>query len=172
LDSFSRLLDALHRRNVRFVVIGVAGANYHAIAHQTLFATQDRDLLLPLDADDVLACWRSCLDCGLELWNAGEPFDLPVDRDSATRVVARRATVQAEDAHGLQVDLNLVMAGFDFEEVWRDRSTFLLEGTSIPVARLEHIVESKRAAGRDKDFLFLRQHRDVLEEILRRERKR
>jgi hypothetical protein len=170
LDPFARLLDALHQAEVRFVVIGVAGANYHAVAHQTLFATQDRDLLLPLEPNNELACWRACLASDLELTSAGGPLESPIDLELAERVVANRATVRGESSSGLQVDLNLVMAGFDFEEVWRARSTFLVEGVEIPVATLEHIVESKRTAGRDKDLLFLRQHRDVLEEILRRPR--
>jgi hypothetical protein len=44
----------------------------------------------------------------------------------------------------------------------------LVDGVEIPVARLLHIVESKGAAGRDKDRLFLATHRDALQQLLRR----
>ena len=59
--------------------------------------------------------------------------------------------------------------GFEFETVWRDHRLFKLEDVDIPVARLIHIVESKHAAGRDKDRLFLATHKEALEELLRDE---
>ena len=61
------------------------------------------------------------------------------------------------------------MKGYDFETVWRERRTFVVEGVDIPVARLLHIVMSKHAAGRDKDRLFLATHREALEQLLRRD---
>ena len=56
----------------------------------------------------------------------------------------------------------------DFETVWNDRREFLIEGVPIPTARLLHIVESKRAAGRDKDKLFLATHFDALKQLLQK----
>jgi len=67
------------------------------------------------------------------------------------------------------VDLTLVMTGFKFEEVWEQRTTFLLEGVEVPVARLAHIVASKAAAGREKDRLFLAAHAEALRELMRSE---
>jgi hypothetical protein len=60
------------------------------------------------------------------------------------------------------VDLTLVMKGFEFETVWSERRSFVVEGADIPVARLLHIVRSKEATGRDKDRLFLATHADAL----------
>lgn len=54
-----------------------------------------------------------------------------------------------------QIDLTLVMKGFDFDTIWADRRDFLIEGVPVPAARLLHIIESKQAAGRPKDQLFL-----------------
>src|SRR5262249_51941479 len=82
----------------------------------------------------------------------------------AGRVVERRAGVKVTDEAELEVDLTMVMAGFEFETVWSERRTFPSEGVEIPVARLMHIVQSKAAAGRVKDRLFLATHRDRLEQ--------
>jgi hypothetical protein len=68
---------------------------------------------------------------------------------------------------GLEVDFTLSMAGFDFETVWRERRTFLVDDVSMPVARLLHIVRSKEKAGRDKDRRFLASHAEALRQILR-----
>ena len=84
----------------------------------------------------------------------------------ARAVVDRRALTRASDEIGTDVDLSLVMSGFDFEAIWPARRMFEVEGVVIPVARLSHIVESKARAGREKDRLFLATHREVLDYIL------
>jgi hypothetical protein len=149
-------------------MIGVAGANYFAISGSTHFATQDRDLFLPLDPDNLLHAWHACEAVNLELRSGAEPLDAPRDRLLAERIIERRATVRASNDRDLDVDLTLEMAGFEFATVWRERRTFNVEGAEIPVARLLHIVTSKQAAGRDKDRLFLATHKQALADLLRR----
>jgi hypothetical protein len=169
LDPFAHLVTALHGAGVRFVLIGVWGANFWARSASTIFTTQDYDLLLPLDPDQVLQAWRACEQAGLALWCGDEPLDQPRDAALAQRVLDSRALVRATDGHTLDVDLSLTMSGFDFETVWRERRLFRVEGVDVPVARLRHIVESKAAAGRPKDRLFLATHEEALRDLLRRE---
>jgi hypothetical protein len=169
VDPLVPLARELGERAVRFVVIGVGGANYYAHSGPTLFTTEDRDLFLPLDPQNLLNCWSACGAAGLELWAGDEPLDSPRDTWLAERVIERRAAVKAAGPSDLHVDLTLVMAGFDFEDVWRERRTFEVGGVQLHVARLRHIVQSKHAAGRDKDRLFLATHREALQELLDRE---
>ena len=68
MDAFVPLGRALLERSVRFVVMGVWGANYYARSARTVFTTEDRDLFLPLDADNLVDCWSACESTGLELW--------------------------------------------------------------------------------------------------------
>ncbi len=152
---------------MRFVLIGVAGANYYARSAASLFTTQDRDLFLPPDATNTLAAWAACRALGLALESAGEPLGEPLDRELAERVVARRARVRATDGRGLVVDVTYVMTGFDFETVYRERRIFRVTGVDVPVARLGHIVRSKQATGRDKDRLFLAAHAEAIRDLLR-----
>jgi hypothetical protein len=86
----------------------------------------------------------------------------------AERVISRRGLVRAIRT-GLQVDLTTVMAGLEFEEVWRQRRLFRVDRVGIPVASLAHIVESKAKAGRPKDRLFLASHQEALLTLLRGE---
>ncbi len=60
------------------------------------------------------------------------------------------------------------MAGLELETVWNERRPFVIDDVTIPVARLQHIVASKHAAGRDKDRLFLATHREALEQLLKK----
>jgi len=80
VDPLLRLTRELHERAVRFVLIGVAGANYYAMAGSDSFLTQDRDLFLPLDPDNLVACWAACEAVDLDLWSGQEPLDSPRDR--------------------------------------------------------------------------------------------
>lgn len=168
MDLLAPIARALNERHVKYVLIGVAGANYWAHSAGLVFTTQDRDLFLPPDADNLVSAWAACEAAGLDLWLMNDPLDRPRDQWLAGRIVERRALTRGGRPPGLQVDLTLVMKGFDFETVWNARRPFIVEGVEIPVARLLHIVESKHAAGRDKDKLFLATHKDALEQLLKK----
>ena len=166
MDRFTSLAGALSARRVRYLVIGVWGANYYAPSGSAMFTTLDRDLFLPADPGNLLAAWRVCRDNGFDLFARTEPLDEPQDSELARSVVERRALTRASDGMGTDVDLSLVMSGFDFEAIWPARRIFDVEEIAIPVARLSHIIESKARAGREKDRLFLATHREVLDQIL------
>lgn len=167
-DPIAPLARAFNARSVRYVLIGVAGANFYAPSGGASFVTADHDLFLPLDADNLVDAWAACDELGLQMWLGDEPLDHPRDRWLAERMVERRALTRVTGAGDLQVDLTLVMKGYDFETVWNDRREFVIESVTVPTARLLHIVRSKEAAGRDKDRLFLATHRDALEQLLKK----
>jgi hypothetical protein len=148
-------------------VIGVGEANYWAHAGGVVFKTDDRDLFLPLEPDNLVRAWAACEALDFELWLGNEPPDKPRDKWLADRIVAQRALTRATAPDGTQVDLTLVMKGFEFETVWAERRVFLVDGVEIPAARLLHIVTSKQAAARPKDQLFLTTHKDALEQLLK-----
>ena len=172
MDPLAPLARALSERSVRYVLIGVGGANYYAHAGATVFTTKDSDLFLPPDPDNLVQCWTACEAVGLELWSGDEPLDSPRDRWLAERVVSRRAVVKATGSDELEIDLTLSMAAFEFETVWNERRTFVVDAVDISVARLLHIVTSKQSVGRLKDRLFLATHREALEDLLRREKRK
>ena len=151
---------------MRFLVIGVWGANYFAPSGSAMFMTLDRDLFLPADPGNLLAAWRVCQSSGFELFVRTERLDEPRDAELARSVVARHALTRASDGVGTDVDLSLVMSGFEFESIWPARRIFEVAEVAIPVARLSHIIESKANAGREKDRLFLAAYREVLDQIL------
>ena len=165
-------MRCLHDRKVRFVGIGVWAANHYAEGISELFFTRDKDLFLPPDPGNLLQAWEACEEAALELYAGSEPLDRPRDLSLAHAVVERRALTRATDGRALHIDLTLVMAGFDFETVWLERRTFLVDGVEVPVARLTHIVASKSAAGRTKDLLFLETHRAMLRDLEERQQAR
>jgi predicted nucleotidyltransferase len=164
VTSFGEIVRALDEHRVRFVVIGVWGANYYATG--TTFVTRDQDLFLPLDATNLLRAWQACERAGLRLNAGDEELDHPRDLALANAVVNVRALTGASDDALLQIDLSLVMGAFAFDDVWARRRTFRTDGVATPVAHLEDIVASKRAADRPKDRLFLAAHEEQLRRLL------
>lgn len=168
-DPFGSLARALAGRAVRYVLIGVSGANFYAPKTGGRFVTDDYDLFLPSDPDNLVQAWASCDDAHMELWLTEEPLDRPRDRWLADRIVERRALTRVTGPDDLKVDLTLVMKGYDFETVWKERRVFRVETAEVQTARLTHIVASKQAAGRQKDQLFLATHKDALEQLLKKQ---
>ncbi len=171
-DPFLKLVQALSTVGVRFVVFGVWGANYYAQSGAIVLETQDRDLFLPSDPENLRKAWETCSQLGLELFAGREPLDLPRDRLLADRVVSVRALTTATDGGDFVVDLSLVMGSLDFERVWERHRVFLAQGIEVPVASLEDIVTSKEQAGRDKDKLFLATWAEELRKFIESERTR
>jgi hypothetical protein len=171
VEPFPRLVAALRRAHVQFVLIGVGGANLWARSGHAVFTTVDFDLFVPHDPANQLRIWKVCDALGLELWCGDEPLDRPRDRKIATHITRARALVRATDARGLEVDFTQVMAGYRFSTVWAARRSFLVEGVRVPVARLTQIVRSKALAGRPKDRLFLATHAEALDSLIARRRK-
>ena len=134
-----------------------------------IFTTKDRDLFLPPDPDNELLAWSVCEQMGFKLWISDEPLGEPKDRFLAERICERRIVVTGI-ASDLVVDLSLTMAGYQFEDAWKEHRVFRVEGVDVPVARLTHIVESKRIANRPKDRLFLETHAEALRQLLEAEK--
>ena len=153
-------------RGVRYVLIGISGANMWAPDGQPRFVTSDFDFFLPPDANNLVNAWATCEGMGLNLWSGNEPLDQPHDRWLAERIIERRALTRVTGPNDLLLDLTLVMKGFDFETVWKDRREFVIDGVPVATAQLQHIIESKQAAGRPKDQLFLTTHLDALKQLL------
>ena len=168
-DPFTSLLQKFAQLNVRYVLMGVWAANYYAKHGGHVFATKDRDLLFPLDPENLLKGWHAGGEVGYELWSGQEPLGAPLDLWLAERVIANRAVTTAIHPEGVIVDFSLVMAGFDFDTVWNERRTFRVADVEIPVARLSHIVESKAKANRPKDRLFLATWEEALRKLLKEE---
>jgi hypothetical protein len=88
---FHALLDQLERRRVRYVLIGVGGANHYATDPSAYFKTYDRDLFVPPDPANLVEAWAACEALGLALTCSGETLDMPRDLWLAERIVQNRA---------------------------------------------------------------------------------
>jgi len=88
-DPLAPLGRELRSRAVRYLLIGVAGANFYAPRPAPRFVTDDWDLFLPLDPDNLVQAWAACEGAGMELWLGNEPLDQPRDGWLAERIIER-----------------------------------------------------------------------------------
>ena len=164
MDPFTAFAGALSAAGVRYLVIGV-GELLRAGRQRNVHDPR-REFFLPADSDNLFEAWRVCETNGFRLFMGSEPFDETHDGAFARTVVGRLAFTCASDGAATDVDLSLVISGFDFEEVWSARRSLEVEGVAIPVAKVSHIVASEATAGREKDRLFLATHREALQHLL------
>ena len=89
-DPFAPLGRALASRAVRYLLIGVSGANLYTHPAASRFVTDDDALLLPPEPENLVQAWAACDDARCELWSTDEPLDRPRDRWLAEQIIERR----------------------------------------------------------------------------------
>ncbi|MBP7147202.1 MAG: hypothetical protein KBD01_06635 [Acidobacteria bacterium] len=127
------LAEAFARHGVDYVFIGKSGAIFHGFPD----TTQDADLFPRKSAEN-----------GRRIAAALRELGFPVDDRLERELAAGKDFVQIRSG---PFDLDLVFApdGLDSYDETKERST-LIEGR-FPVASIEDIIRSKRAANRQKD---------------------
>ena len=132
------LASELAAGSVRYALIGVSAANLYGPAGQARIRRTD-DIDLSSFRRIQSTSWRRGTPASgrpSTLWLGRPAPERPRDRWLAERVVERRTLTRASGPNALQIDLTLIMAGFDFETVWKERRDFLIEGVPVPTARL------------------------------------
>ncbi|MDP9120549.1 MAG: hypothetical protein M3O15_04145 [Acidobacteriota bacterium] len=151
--DYAEVLLALSQSGARFAVAG----GFACLAHGVVRVTLDLDLVVEMSDDNLILLWET-------LGGLGFVTQQPVRRRDAVSVeklsrLARDKGMQALSwVHGAQpfliVDL-LVGEGFRWSrELCQEVRLF---GISAPVLSREELLRLKRAAGREKDLVDVRE---------------
>lgn len=132
-----RLLEALEAEKIRYVVIGMSAA----IAQGVMATTLDVDVWIDLPSRQYMRAQNLARRLGA--------------------TVAANTVVYLED--GTPVNFVYEVTGLgDFSREQRYVTFAGIHGHNVPVLRLERIMRSKKAIGRDKDKLHILLIRDFL----------
>lgn len=162
-----KVLAAFNAARVDYVVVGAMALGHYAPDSASFYVTADCDILVRPTAANLRKALRLLVRSGYRLSAGGEPL-VGIDDLILKRLLQLRATVLAESENGMPIDLMVDAIGYSFDE-WRlKRTLFKVEGVRVPCASLEHILESKHQAGRDKDKKLLALYESAYRPLLRR----
>jgi hypothetical protein len=153
-----RILDALSRHSVRYVLIG----GFAAVIHGSPYVTTDVDVVPDTTRENLDRLSAALREMHARVWTSGEPGGFEFHHDGES--LARANVCNLVTDHG-RLDLTLRPSGTTgFEDLARDAVHLTILGADVDVASLADVVRSKEAAGREKDRLVLPVLRRILEE--------
>lgn len=137
LRPIGRLLAALEQEEIRFILIGMAAA----ITHGVMGSTLDVDLWIDLPSRASMRVQNLAIELGA--------------------IPAANTVVYLQDGTPVRFVYNVTGLGTFLKELSRS-CRLAFQGMVVPVLTLQQISKSKRAIGREKDKLHLRQISEFL----------
>ncbi|HKA67029.1 MAG TPA: hypothetical protein VKG03_03880 [Solirubrobacterales bacterium] len=148
--QLDRLLEALDRHGIDFVVIGGTAG----LAHGSAYPTFDLDIAYARDEANLKRLVNALQDLRVTL--RGALSDLPFQLDAQTLANGGNFTFESELG---PFDVLADVAGVrSYEELRRDAEVEIIEGVPVRVASIDHLIAMKRAANRPKDKLMVEEY--------------
>jgi hypothetical protein len=147
-----QVLETLHAHDVDFVLVG----GLAAVAHGSSLVTADVDITPSRRVDNLERLATALRALGARLRVAHDPDGVPFPVDAAFLAAQPLMLNLVTDAG--DVDLTFVPAGFPdgYDQLFPTAvKVRLVDAAETFVAALDDIIESKQAAGRDKDLAAL-----------------
>jgi hypothetical protein len=144
-----RLLQVLHRHEVRYVLIG----GLAAVLRGSVTPTFDVDITPAAGAANLARLSAALTELDARIRVDGIPEGLPFSHDATS--LAHMTTVNLVTRFG---DLDIAFdpaGGADYSQWENDATLITVLGVPVRVASLDDIIRSKEAADRDKDRLQL-----------------
>jgi len=138
----NRLLDvfrSFRQHDVKYVVIGGIASVLYGVPR----ATFDMDILIEATPENASRLLHALLDAGLGTASLTSPEDL----------LAHEITIFRDR---VRIDVQTSTPGLRFEQAWDHRQIMFYQGQEFFVVSKEHLIRSKRAAGRDVDLSDVR----------------
>lgn len=152
-----RLLKALARRHVRYVLIGAVAARLQGFPRMTA----DTDITPAQDQDNLRRLATALRDLKARVYTEAVPEGLPFDCSAESLA---RAKIWNLITSAGRLDVAFEPSGtHGYEDLLSSAVTFTVFGVEVRASSLEDIVRSKEAADRPQD----RQDVIVLREMLR-----
>jgi hypothetical protein len=163
--AFDRILEALQRHDVRYVVVGAVAA----IAHGSPLPTEDIDVTPARDAANLESLADALRDLDARLRTTDAPKGIPFPFDAA--FLRNNEIWNLTTPYG-DLDLVFVPAGTrGYDDLRRDAIIVDFGSVQAPMASLADVIRSKQASGRPKDAAQLPALRQTLEVVRERERR-
>lgn len=149
-DHVAAICGVLVDHGVRFVIIGGMAARLHDTGHATI----DVDICPSTDDANLANLAAALRELAARLRVEGDPDGVPFDPHPDA---LRQVTMMTLITQYGPLDLCFAPDGFPegYDTLNEHASIIVVAAVDLPVASLEDIVASKRAAGRPKDIVAL-----------------
>jgi hypothetical protein len=149
-DHVAAICRVLIDHEVEFVIIGGMAARLHDTGHTTI----DVDICPSTDDANLSRLADALRELGARLRVEGDPDGVPFDPHPAMLRDVEMMTLITEQG---PLDLCFAPAGFPngYDSLSEHASVIVVGAVDVPVASLQDVVTSKRAAGRPKDVVAL-----------------
>jgi hypothetical protein len=134
---FHDMLSAFNAEGVEYLIVGA----YAMAGHGYPRATGDLDFWIrrsPENADRVLRALNAF----------GAPPGFVTHGDLLTAGMVAQLGVEPS-----RIDILTSIDGVEFDEAYPERSEIALDGLRVPFVGVRHLIQNKRATGREKDKL-------------------
>lgn len=145
------IIAALHRHQVRYVVIGA----FAAIAQQApIPATRDIDLTPDTAPENLARLSRALTDLGAKVRTESEPYGLPFGHDASSLAAAEVWNLVCADG---EFDISFHPPGFaeGYAQLAANAHRLRVGDAEVVVADLADVIRSKESAARPKDLRVL-----------------
>ncbi len=156
MTDFSALIPSLVNGSVEFIIVGGAAATAHGSAR----LTEDLDIVYRRTKDNVTRLVQTLAPHNPYL--RGAPPGLPFVWDEST--LWRGLNFTLTTSLGAIDLLGEIAGGGSYENLLPDTERIQLFGAECLCLNLERLIQTKRAAGRPKDFEAIAELESILEE--------
>ena len=149
-DHVAAICRVLIDHGVKFVIIGGVAARLHGTGHATI----DIDICPSTDDANLSSLTAALQELGARLRVEGHSDGVPFDPHAD--MLRQVTTMTLITEHG-PLDLCFAPTGFPdgYASLTEHASIIVVGAVDLPVASLQDVVTSKRAAGRPKDIVAL-----------------
>ncbi len=140
-EDFKDLLRSLNSNNVKYLLIG----GYAVISHGHPRVTSDLDVAIANDKENI----ERCLDALREFGFSGPSI-------SAALFLEPKSVVRM-GVEPIKIEILNYLEGVDFNAAYERRETRPVEDIQFDLISLEDLLINKRAVGRDKDVLDVKE---------------
>jgi hypothetical protein len=162
MTEFSRLVPALVNGSVEFIIVGGAAATAHGSAR----LTEDLDIVYRRTKDNVARLVQTLAP--YKPYLRGAPPGLPFTWDESTLMRGLNFTLIT--SLGAIDLLGEIAGGGKYENLLADTVRFQLFGVECLCLKIDRLIQTKRAAGRPKDFEAIAELEAILEQRRRSQR--
>jgi hypothetical protein len=135
--DFRDMLSAFNEARVEYLVVGAFALAGHGLPR----ATGDLDFWVRATPENAVRVMQAVA-------SFGAPAGIATAQDFATPDIVVQIGIEP-----LRIDILTSISGVDFNEAYAARLSAVVDGVSLPILGVEHLIQNKRASGRKKDLL-------------------